>query len=165
MSAKDLYEQSRPETAQEKGPAQGLAAVFYDPRDPGTQFELMTGIFERIDPHCFDDFLRSSSDVVILWNHDVNHLLGRRSAGTLSLSVDTRGLRYSVITPDTGLGHDLTTLARRGDITGSSFAFIVDQVRWHDEGSRAIRTVEKASLVDVSLVTSPAYESTTATAG
>ena len=90
------------------GRLQGLAAVFFDPRDPGTEFELMAGIFERIDPHCFDDFLRSSGDVVALWNHDMNHLLGRRSADTLSLSADTFGLRYSVVTPDTGLGHDLT---------------------------------------------------------
>ena len=147
------------------GTLRGLASVFYRPGDPGTEFELGQGIMERIDPRAFNDFLRSSGDVVCLWNHDANHLLGRRSAGTLRLFVDAVGLRYIVDTPDTTLGNDTTTLASRGDICGSSFAFIADRVRWIEEGRIAIRIIEAATLVDVSPVTFPAYGATTASAG
>lgn len=143
----------------------GLASVFYRPGDSGSEFELAPGVFERIDPTAFNDFLRSAADCVCLWNHDVNHLLGRRSAGTLKLSVDAVGLRYAITTPDTQLGHDMATLSTRGDITGSSFSFIADRIRWIDDRGKAIRIIERASLVDVSPVTYPAYGSTTSTVG
>lgn len=47
---------------------------------------------EVIKPGAFDDVL--GDDVRALFNHDPNFILGRSSAGTLSLSVDDRGLRY-----------------------------------------------------------------------
>ena len=147
------------------GTLRGLAAVFHNPADPGTEFELGPGIVERIDPGAFNEFLRSSRDVVCLWNHDANHLLGRRLARTLKLSVDAVGLRYVIDTPDTTLGNDMMTLAARGDIGGSSFSFIADRVRWVEEGRIAIRIIEAATLVDVSPVTFPAYAGTTASAG
>ena len=100
-----------------------------------------------------------------LWHHDVNHLLGRRSAGTLKLSVDAVGLQYVLNTPDTTTGRDMTTLAARGDICGSSFSFVAERVDWQDIGGIAVRIIKKATLVDVSLVTHPAYASTTASAG
>ena len=141
----------------------GYAAVFYNPSDPGTEFELSPGIVERLDPHCFDEFLRSSGDVVALWNHDANNLLGRRSSNTLTLRSDATGLRYAVITPATTLGRDLTALVARRDVRGASFGFVADRVTWHEERGLAIRTIESATLVDVSLVTHPAYRATTAT--
>ena len=147
------------------GTLRGLAAVFYRPGDPGTEFELGPGILERIDPDAFSEFLRSGGDVVALWNHDPNHLLGRRSARTLRLSVDSVGLRYVVDAPATTTGNDMTTLAARGDICGSSFGFVAERVDWQDIGGMAIRIIRQAILVDVSLVTHPAYASTTASAG
>ncbi len=147
------------------GTIRGLASVFYRPGDRGTEFELGQGIMERIDPGAFDEFLRSGRDVVCLWNHDANHLLGRRAAGTLQLFADAVGLRYIVDTPDTTLGNDTTTLASRGDICGSSFSFIADRVRWVEEGRIAIRIIEAATLVDVSPVTFPAYSASAVSAG
>ena len=147
------------------GTLRGLAAVFYRPGDSGTEYELGPGVLERIDPGAFDEFLRTSSDVVALWNHEVGDLLGRRSARTLRLSVDSRGLRYTVDTPSTQLGNDLAILVARGDICGSSFSFVAERVDWQDIGGMAIRIIRQALLVDVSLVTHPAYASTTASAG
>ena len=152
-------------TTRTAGTLRGLASVFYRPGDPGTEFELGLNVMERIDPGAFDEFLRSSRDVVCLWNHDANHLLGRRSARTLRLSVDSVGLRYVIDTPDTTTGNDMTTLAARGDICGSSFSFVAERVDWQDIGGMAIRIIRQAILVDVSLVTHPAYASTTASAG
>jgi HK97 family phage prohead protease len=97
---------------------------------------------------------------VALLNHDSNLILGRTSSGTLELSSDDKGLRYTVTPPDTQVGRDTISLVRRRDLRGSSFAFAVDEAGQHwtsdDEGSvREIRDV--AMLADVSVVLTPAY--------
>lgn len=147
------------------GTLRGYAAVFYRRGDHGSEYELAAGVLERIAPSAFDQFLRGSGDAVVLWNHSPDFLLGRRSSGTLKLSVDAIGLRYDLDTPDTQLGNDLTTLVARGDIVGSSFSFVAEETDWRDENGTAIRLITRATLFDVSLVTNPAYGSTSVSAG
>jgi HK97 family phage prohead protease len=85
--------------------------------------------------------------------------MGRTTSGTLRLSVDDKGLRYEVDIPDTTAGRDLLVSLKRGDITQSSFAFIVEEDSWDQGEKGAIRTIKKVSrLYDVSAVTYPAYE-------
>src|SRR5262245_26955397 len=69
----------------------GYGAVFFN-GDPGTEYRLSKNVIERVSPRAFDDTLNSGSDVIACFNHDPNYLLGRRSAGTLSLSTDATGL-------------------------------------------------------------------------
>lgn len=133
----------------------GMAATFHsESRDLG-------GFREVIHPEAFDAVLNRDSgraDVVALWNHDNNQLLGRTSSGTLRLHTDERGLHYEIDPPATTLARDLMTMVRRGDVFGSSFAFTVEDETWNDEGEVPIRTVRKVGgLFDVSLVTNPAY--------
>ena len=141
----------------------GYAAVFYRADNPGTQFELRPGVVERIMPGAFDDVLRSDADLVALFNHNPSALLGRRSAGTLRLSVDDIGLRYEIDIPDTQWGRDTITSAERGDLRGSSFAFRTPQdgTRMEHAGGALVRSVVKVSpLLDVGPVTYPAYDGT-----
>ncbi|EOI3477940.1 HK97 family phage prohead protease, partial [Cronobacter dublinensis] len=89
--------------------------------------------------------------------------LGRSSAGTLSLSVDDRGLRYEITAPQTQTIRDLVLAPmQRGDISQSSFAFRVarDGERWYqDEDGVVVREITRFSrLLDVSPVTYPAYQ-------
>jgi len=49
---------------------------------------------------------------------------------------------------------------RRGDLDKMSFAFSPSQQDWDESGETPLRTIRKASLYDVSIVTSPAYEGT-----
>jgi len=123
--------------------------------------ENLGGFRERIDERAFDDVLEN--DVRALFNHDSNYILGRTTARTLSLSVDEKGLRYSVNIPETSYGDDLMISLDRGDITQNSFGFIVEEDDWsQDEEGNTIRTIKKISrLLDVSLVTYPAYPSAT----
>jgi HK97 family phage prohead protease len=51
-------------------------------------------------------------------------VLGRNKSGTLRLSVDGIGLRYEIDPPDTQAARDLIESLRRGDVSGSSFAFL-----------------------------------------
>lgn len=137
----------------------GYAAVFHREGNAGTEYEPFDGLVEWIMPGAFDRALRED-DVRGLFNHDMNLLLGRNTAGTLKLSVDSVGLRYEITVPDTQLGRDVTESIKRGDLTGSSFSFIPGRVVWVEEEDRDIRQIEEVQLFDVGPVTFPAYDGT-----
>ncbi|MHB1037539.1 MAG: HK97 family phage prohead protease [Pirellulales bacterium] len=139
----------------------GYGAVYYRADDPGTEYELWEGLFERIMPGAFDRAIKED-DVRGLFNHDPNQILGRNTAKTMRLTSDAKGLRYEIDPPDTQLGHDLLASIKRGDISGSSFSFVPDRVTWIEEGARMIRQIEAVRLWDTGPVTFPAYTATTA---
>ena len=128
---------------------EGHAAVY------GELSEDLGGFREMIKPGAFDDVL--GNDVRAFFNHDPNFLLARTSSGTLKLSTDKKGLKYSFDVPDTTAGRDLLVSMKRGDITQSSFAFRVEKDSWDEKDGTDIRTIEKvARLFDVSPVSIPA---------
>lgn len=140
---------------------EGYAAVFYSLADPGSEYQLWDDFYERIMPGAFNRALQEKHDARGLYNHNRDHLLGRISAGTLRLSVDSKGLKYEIDAPDTQVGRDVVTSLERGDLDGSSFAFIPKRTLWIEEGDKLIRQIEDLDLFDVGPVTYPAYESTT----
>ncbi len=123
------------------------------------------GLREMILPGAFDKVLarqRGKQDVVALFNHDPNILLGRTSSGTLELSSDDKGLKYSVTPPAERA--DIISLIMRNDLRGSSFAFTVDRdgESYASDASGAVRSISQISgLYDVGPVVSPAYPSST----
>lgn len=136
--------------------AVGTAAVF------GKWSVDLYGFREQIDPGAFTKTLREA-DVVGLWNHSDNDLLGRVSSGTLRLKADDEALRYEIDLPDTTVGRDVETLLRRKDIRGSSFAFRTIRDKWEeDEDGNVSRTLLEVALIDVSPVARPAYPDTDA---
>jgi HK97 family phage prohead protease len=145
----------------------GYAAVYYDAGDPGSEYRLWDDLVERIMPGAFDSAIRDNHDVRALFNHDPSMILGRLGT-TLRISSDATGLRYAIDPPDTQVGRDVVQLLSRGDVSGSSFAFVPLKVSWeelHDTESRKVtyvRKIEDVQLLDVGPVTYPAYESTTA---
>lgn len=145
----------------------GLAAVFYNADDPaGTQFQLWDNYFERILPGAFDRAVKED-DVRALQNHDPRLLLGRSTAGTLQLEITKEGLAYRIQPPATQTGRDTITLLERGDLDGSSFAFLPSNngIEWTEERVKVngvdvtiyIRNVKAVELFDVGPVTYPAY--------
>ena len=144
---------------------EGYAALFYD-GTPETEYELWSGVRERIMPGAFDEALRLPDDVRGLINHDVNRLLGRTGSGTMRLQADKVGLHYDIDVPDTGDGRDIVELVERGDMSGSSFCFICTDERWYkvEDGEETIeiREILGCRLYDVGPVTFPAYDGTTA---
>ena len=106
-------------------------------------------------------------DVRALFNHDVNELLGRTASRTLRLSVDSVGLRYEIDPPDTESAKRVVEAVRRGDLSGSSFSFSVEEENWRSiksDGEKEIniRELIRVRLYDVGPVTFPAYEASTA---
>lgn len=132
----------------------GYAAVF-----DGTA--RVGGGYERIAPKAFDEVLERA-DPRALINHNPSLVLGRKSAGTLRLSVDTRGLAFEVDLPDTTYARDLRELVERGDLAGASFGFRPggDEMSRAPDGKQVRTHTNIAELVDVSAVTYPAYEGT-----
>jgi len=125
------------------------------------------GFREEILPGAFDKILtrqRGKQDVVALFNHDSNIVLGRTSSGTLELSSDEKGLRY-VVTPPVSRA-DVMELISRRDVRGSSFAFTVDKsgegFRQGDDGNAVRQIREVSGLYDVGPVLVPAYPATSA---
>lgn len=145
----------------------GYAAVFYREGDPATEYEIWPAdqygprVVERIMPTAFSRAVRED-DVRGLFNHSSDIVLGRASAGTLRLFVDQVGLRYEIDPPDTAAARDLIQSLRRGDITGSSFAFIPRASEYRDitaDGKLVETVIERhdVQLFDVGPVTFPAY--------
>ncbi len=132
----------------------GYAVRFNQLSDP------IWGFFkEKISPGAFRNALKIS-DPRALQNHDPNLILGRMSAGTLTVKEDEEGLRYEIFPPDTSYAADLMASIERGDVRESSFAMIVSKEEWDDSGELSIRTIlEVEELFDVSPVTYPAYPS------
>ena len=123
------------------------------------------GFREMILPGAFDKVLsrqRGKQDVIAVFNHDPNILLGRTSSGTLQLSSDDKGLKYTVTPPAERA--DIISLILRRDLLGSSFAFTVakDSESFSSDANGAVRTIREVSgLYDVGPVVNPAYSSST----
>jgi HK97 family phage prohead protease len=120
------------------------------------------GFFETLAIGAFRNAIRRGDDAVELLNHNQDKLLGRRSAGTLSLREDDTGLWYSCELPDTSDGRDVRTLVERGDLNACSFSFRCDEDVWTTEKNEngdlyTLRTVKDLTLYDCSVVVSPAY--------
>lgn len=151
----------------------GLAAAFYREGDLGTEYEMVRfgdfRVIERLMPTAFDRAIRERDDVRALVNHDPSLILGRTAAGTLRLYTDGVGLRYEIDAPDTTVGRDALESLRRRDWDASSFAFdyqdkTIREVTEPDGSETVIIEVNSVVLYDVSVVSYPAYSSTTASA-
>jgi HK97 family phage prohead protease len=131
----------------------GYAAVFNDDSVP-------LPFIERIAPGAFRKTLTETPDVRLLINHE-GLPLARTKNGTLTLTEDDRGLYMDATIADTSEGRDLYTLVERGDVDQMSFAFRVISQKWNED--RTQRTLTEVSLADgdVSVVTYPAYPTTT----
>lgn len=134
----------------------GYAAVFNE-----LSVDLR-GFRERILPGAFTRSL--SNDVVALFNHDPNYVLGRSSAKTLRMMEDRRGLAIEIDPPETSFARDMIVGMKRGEIRQMSFGFRVAKNgdTWDNIDGKVVRTLTDVDLFDVSVVTNPAYPQTTA---
>lgn len=135
---------------------EGYAAKFNKETVIGNWFR------EKISTGAFDDVL--NDDVRCLFNHNPNYILARsqEGKGTLTLTVDEVGLKYSYETPDRQYARDLENAIEMGDVSQSSFAFDIGEQVWHEvDGELPLRNIVKFSvLYDVAPVTYAAYSDT-----
>jgi HK97 family phage prohead protease len=118
---------------------------------------------ERIQRGAFDSVV--GHDVCATFNHDPSHILGRTTSRTLKLQAQNDGLAFECLLPNTTYADDLYESIKRGDVNGCSFAFTGVDDDWSEEdveGERcAVRSIKNFKrLVDISMVTTPAYPGT-----
>lgn len=134
---------------------EGYAAVF-------NQSTQLGNVEEVVLPGAFEG--RLEDDVVALFNHDQNMPLARsrNGQGTLKLEVDEIGLRYSFTLGEQSYAKDLAESIKRGDVSGSSFGFIVrdDEYERKSDGGYIRRIKSISRLADISPVLTPAYPQT-----
>lgn len=125
--------------------------------------EPWPGLRESFEAGAFAEFLAGDPDVFACYQHDTTQLLGRTSSGTFRLSEDERGLAYELDLPDTTLGRDVRKLVERGDLRGVSICFHAEEEAFEELPEGALRrTIHRASLYEISIVTDPAYRNSTA---
>ena len=108
-------------------------------------------------------------DVALLANHDFGMIPMARSRrnnenSTMRLTPDQHGvaMRATLDTENNPKAKEAYSAVSRGDITGMSVAFIVNEERWTDlDSEKPLRRIMSFSRIfEVSLVTNPAYEGT-----
>lgn len=104
----------------------------------------------------------ADKDIRSLWQHDASKVLGRTTAGTMTLTADERGIYPDITVPNTTWAQDAMISLKRGDVSGFSFGFVVDEDNWVVTGREIVRQVLHAQLLEVSPVTFPAYPTTSA---
>lgn len=128
-------------------------------------FEDGKFFYEIIKEGAFNEVLqREDLNVKAVVNHDKEKLLGRTKSGTLLLSTDEKGLKYSIRMGNTILHKDTLEMVDRGDLAESSFKYTVrkgDSTFTRDENGDLLHIVNKVSgLYDVSLVDDGAFANT-----
>lgn len=131
----------------------GYFAVFDQPT------EIYPGENEVIKKGAFTESLKKE-EVVALWNHDSQKVLGRTSNDTLDLEEDDHGLKGTLHIAPTSYGKDVYQLIKRGDLAGCSIGFFVDDYQDIAKDGAVTHEITKAQLLEVSVVTWPQYEQT-----
>ena len=127
---------------------------------------------EIIAPEAITKELLDGSDIKMTMFHDRQLILARSKSGkgTLTYSIDDKGVAFEFEAPHTADGDKALELVRRGDISGCSFAFTTH----YYDSAYVERTVERVDgktqitytvrmitgIYDFTLAADPAYPDT-----
>ena len=108
-------------------------------------------------------------DVALMVGHDFGmiplaHSRRNNGSGTMTLNVDEHGVKMLAVldVKNNPKAQEAYSAIRRGDISGMSFAFVVDKEAWEDlDTEKPLRRITGISdIFEVSLVAFPAYKGT-----
>lgn len=165
----------------ERKPLESRSYSFEVRAEESERGNIITGrpiVYESVtDLGWFDEVIERGAldgadltDVRFLVNHDTSRIplaRSRRNNGnsTMQLITDYEGMAIEVLldTENNSEARALYSAVQRGDITGMSFMFSVDDEEWDDLSSEhPVRRVKKlGTIVEVSACTFPAYTDTT----
>jgi HK97 family phage prohead protease len=151
----------RAEQDEEKGAViEGYPIVFNQETDLGEWREV-------IDPSAVSE--KNLRDVALMVGHDFGmiplaHSRRNNGSGTMQLTPDEHGVKMrALLDPDHNpRAAEAYSAVTRGDMTGMSFAFIVNEETWEDvDTEKPLRRITGMSdIFEVSLVAFPAYKGT-----
>lgn len=143
-----------------EGPViEGYFSVF------NSDYPLWPGATEQVAPGAFAKSLAGEygvCDVRALANHDTRLVLGRTTAGTLTLREDEHGLFGTIqINEQDTDAMNLYARVQRGDVSQCSFGFDIREEAFVEAPDGSCRWILKdVVLYEVSVCTFPAYEET-----
>ena len=123
---------------------------------------------ETIDPSAAGDE-RLLRDVALMVGHDFGsiplaHSRRNNGSGTMQLTATDEGvfMRAMLDTENNPKAKEAYSAVKRGDLSGMSFAFIVNEERWEDlDTDKPLRRITGfGRIFEVSLVAFPAYSGT-----
>ena len=133
---------------------EGYFAVF------NSNYDLWPGAAEQVAPGAFSNCL--GGDVRALADHDTRIVLGRTTAGTLTLQEDEHGLFGTIrINEQDSDAMNLYARVQRGDVSQCSFGFDIlrEECVENPDGS-VLWIIREVLLYEVSVCTFPAYTET-----
>ena len=144
------------ETREENGRyyIEGYFAVFDE------AYEIAPGVIERIEPTFFDSSM--NGDVRALIDHNTHLVLGRTTAGTLTLTKDAHGLYGRIeINPEDTDAMNVYARVKRRDVTQASIGFVIidESGQTLPDGTFETR-LKDGILYEVTVCTFPAYMTT-----
>ena len=144
---------------------EGYAIVFGSRSNLIYDFLAGEMVYETIERGAVTQADLDQWDIKATLDHDPSQLLARskNGKGSLKLTVDDKGVKYSFEVPGTIDGQRAAERVRRGELYGSSFEFTIDErtgcTYSRDKEGNLCRSVRKiARMYDVSIVQNPAYQ-------
>lgn len=129
-----------------------------------TETEIMPGVFEVIRPGAFSQSLNKFNEIKCFINHDSSQILSTtKSSPSLELTDNEESLDFRSPIPPTTYGKDLTINVKRGNISGASFSFMINDggdKYTIDEDGIFHREIISAEIYEIGPVTNPAYHQT-----
>lgn len=157
MDKRDLSHKPEIRMDEEAGSSwiEGYAILF------NSESKDLGGFREIIEPSAIEG--ADVSDIMGRYNHEI--LIGRTINGTMTYTIDDRGVRYSIKLPNGSYpGGYIREMAERGDINGASFAFDVaksgDEWRENQDGTYTRIIKRFGKIYDMGPVDNPAYADT-----
>ena len=151
----------RAEQGEETGAViEGYPIVFGQETDMGEWREV-------IEPASVSE--KNLRDVALMIGHDFGmiplaHSRRNNGSGTMQLTPDEHGVKMRALldVENNPKAAEAYSAIRRGDISGMSFAFIVNKDNWEDlDSEKPLRRITAMSdIFEVSLVAFPAYKGT-----
>ena len=147
---------------------EGYAIVF------GVESRILSDYWDNyreiIEPGAITEERLREMDIKMTMYHNREKILARSTngEGTLKLTVDDVGVKYSFDAPNTVDGDTALELVKRGDLSGSSFMFWTDERnvsyerRSDDIMLRRVKTI--GMIYDMTIAADPAYEQTSVAA-
>lgn len=135
---------------------EGYAAVF------DIESQLWPGRLEVVRRGAFAQTIQGD-DIMAYWAHDMTQVLGRKSAGTLSLEEDAKGLKVQIRMANNAINQARYDNAKRGEVKGMSIGFIAQpdgqQFSLRPDGTE-IRELTRVMLIEVSPHPEPQFPET-----
>lgn len=167
----DIHVREAAESAAESRTIAGYAILFNTPSAP-LWADDESEAREVIAPEAITKELLDGCDIKFTMYHNRQIILARsnKGTGTLTYSVDEKGVAFEFEAPKTAHGDEALELVRRGDLTGCSFMF---STRYYDDAcvERTAKVVNGVTMItytvkgvtgiyDFTLAADPAYPET-----